>query len=209
MDFLIIIVFIIIILVSMIMAYITYDLQVLAGKAGFSKFSLRYFILKVQKIPVKYLFEQYEKLDNTNVSIDFDDLKKYWESKPDEIENIIDILIKADKFGINAELNDIESYNLSEKNSERFYTVLNKITERKEDFPKEKIKRLINSDINIDSYFDICEKAKKIGIKINDQDFDNNELQIIQDYTETFLRVIKLGIETDKKFRPKAQRLHV
>ncbi len=95
MDLIIIIVFVILILSCMITAYVPYELQTLAKQAGFSKFSLRFCLLRIQKIPVKYLFEQYIKLTDSDIDIEFEEFKKYWSEKPEKLENTIKIILNA------------------------------------------------------------------------------------------------------------------
>ena len=64
---------------SMIVSYIPNELHTAAKKAGFGKFSLRFLILKLQKIPVNYLFTENEKLVDKNIHIEFDELKNIWQ----------------------------------------------------------------------------------------------------------------------------------
>jgi len=195
MDLIIIIVFVILILSCMITAYVPYELQPLATQAGFSKFSLRFCILRLQKVPIKYLFEQYIRLVDANISVEFEDFKKYWYAKPDRLENTINIILNAKKAGIEIPFNEIEKYNLTEDNSLKFFSVLRKLEKNKINFSQNEIFTLINSDFDIDTYFTTLENAAKFNIDITT--IDNNEINLeeINIYLNTLQKAKSLKID--------------
>jgi len=194
MDLIIIIVFVILILSCMITAYVPYELQPLASKAGFSKFSLRFCLLRFQKVPIKYLFEQYVKLTDINIPVEFEDFKQYWSSKPEKLENTIKILLNAKNAGIDIPFNKIDEYNLTEKNSLKFFSVLRKLEKNNLNFSQNEIFALINSDFDIDTYFSTLEKATKFNIDIST--INNNEINLegINIYLNTLQKAKSLKI---------------
>ena len=183
----------------MIMSYVPYDLQHLAKKAGFSKFSLRFLLLKLQKIPVKYLFEQYEKIVDNKIDIEFDELKKYWDTKPENFETIVKIIINAGKTNIEINLDDIENFDLSENNFERFFSILKKTSQENLNLSQENILELVNSDIDLDKYFEIADKAKEIQLNISQNRLEQNDLQEIELYIKNLIKAEKAGINKNHK----------
>ena len=168
----------------MITAYVPYELQPLAKQAGFSKFSLRFCLLRIQKIPVKYLFEQYIKLTDSGIDIEFEDLKQYWTEKPDKLENTIKIILNAKSAGLEIPFNEIEKYNLNDTNSSSFFSVLKKLENHKLTFSQAEIFELINSNINIDLYFETLLNAKKFGIDITQQNIKEFNIEELNKYID-------------------------
>ncbi|MCD4793629.1 MAG: flotillin-like FloA family protein [Bacteroidales bacterium] len=199
MDFIIIILFIILISALMITAYVPYELHSLAKKAGFSKFSLRFLILKLQKIPIKYLFEQYEKIVDNKIDIEFDELKKYWGSNPENFETTVKLIINGGKSNLKITTEDIENFNLSENNSERFFSVLKKINNENLNLSQEKILELVNSDTDIEKYFEIAGQAKEIQLDISQNQLDQNNLQEIELFIKNYIKAEKTGVSKEHK----------
>jgi len=197
MDLIIIIVFIVLILSCMIAAYVPYELQPLATQAGFSKFSLRFFLLRIQKVPIKYLFEQYIKLIDSDIDIEFEELKKYWSAKPDKLESTINIIINAKNAGLEIPVNEIDKYNLNETNSLSFFSVLKKLEKLEIKFSDSEIFELINSEIDIDSYFTCIVNAKKHNIDLTEYDINKIDTEEINTYINNIEKVIKLGNKPD------------
>ena len=195
MDLIIIIIFVVLILSCMLTAYVPYELQPLAAQAGFSKFSLRFCILRLQKTPIKYLFEQYIKLVDANISVEFEDFKKYWSTKPDKLENTINIILNAKNAGIDIPFNEIEKYNLTEENSLKFFSVLKKLEENKMKLSQNEIFALINSNFDIDAYFLTIENTAKFNINISKIDTKKINLEEINEYLKTIQKAKNIGID--------------
>lgn len=179
----------------MLTAYVPYELQPLAAQAGFSKFSLRFCILRLQKTPIKYLFEQYIKLVDANISVEFEDFKKYWSTKPDKLENTINIILNAKNAGIDIPFNEIEKYNLTEENSLKFFSVLKKLEENKMKLSQNEIFALINSNFDIDAYFLTIENTAKFNINISKIDTKKINLEEINEYLKTIQKAKNIGID--------------
>jgi|GEM_PF-3307465 uncharacterized protein YqfA (UPF0365 family) len=195
MDIIIITIFLAFTLLCLIYSYVPNELQSLANIAGFSKLSLRFGILRLQKIPVKLLFEEYSKLKQHDINIDFDDFNKIWKTGEENIHQITNILIKAKQKGLNISLSEIETYNLNNTNSENYYKILQNSQHFNLHISSEEILDLLRSDFDSDTYFKIYSASKQLNLNINRSEIFKSDFQSALKYIETVKTAVEMNLE--------------
>lgn len=180
MELIIILLFLAVIAAVVYSAYIPNELQLLAQKAGFGKTSLRYLILKLNKLPVKYLFEENEKLQNNNIEIDFDKLKKIYTTDPIKFKNTVQVLLQAAKSKVQISVDEILSFNIDKKNADRFFTILKYADQEYLSSQKGDILKLVESDLDILEFLELYKKIKQYHLNVFDNTTTAEDLKIIK-----------------------------
>ncbi len=151
----------------LIWTYIPNQLQYLAGNSGFGKFSWQYRKMKMQKLDVKFLYQQYVRAQELGVQISFDELREYYVSTPTKTENMINILIRAKRAGVRVNINELEKFEISGGNPEQLVEALKIVKNASVDISRDVLEAhsLYGRDIN--ALVEIILRAKKARIDLN------------------------------------------
>ncbi|MEA2041009.1 MAG: flotillin-like FloA family protein, partial [Bacteroidota bacterium] len=192
-----------VILVSVII-YLTYvpsNLRGTAHNAGLNSLSFKYLILKSQKIDVEFFLKQYVKARQVQVPVSFNDLKEYYLSYPDKTENMVNILIKARRSGVKADINHLEKFELSGGDAESLIAAEKNVKNAEIDISRDVLEThsLYGGDIKI--FVEIIIKAKKANLEINLQKLVEENLsdENMKKIVDTLIKIKKAGLYVSEK----------
>ncbi len=176
--------------------HIPFDIYPLAQNAGFRKFSWRYKQMKMQKIPVKFLLEQYVKALEVNVTLDFDDLRDYYLTYPKDTEKMISVLIRGKRAGVRVGINDLEKFQISGGDIEQLVKALKIVKNANINVSRDVLETHSLYGGNISTFVGIILRAKKADIDMNLQDLVEENLSDhdMQKIVDILIRAKKAGL---------------
>ncbi len=177
MEYIIITFIVAIIFVALLYLRIPYKVWPLAKNAKFSRFSFKYRIIIMHKIPVNFILEQFVRADEVNVVLEFEELKNYYLIKGEEAtENMVNVLIRAKRAGVRIAIKDLEKFEISGGNIQKLVTALKVVKNAEIDISRDVLEThsLYGSDIEI--FVEIMLRAKKANLDLNLQELVEENL---------------------------------
>ncbi len=189
--------------------YVPHRIQPLAKDAGFGMFSLTYRKLKLQKIPVRYLFKQYVRAAAVNIKLNFDDLSEYYLIYQNKTEDIVTVLIRAKRAGVRVSINELEKFEISGGNPEQLVEALKVVKNANIDISRDVLETHSLYGSNIDTFVEIILRAKKANLELNvqnlvEENFSDDDMKKI---VNILIRAQKAGLyitEQEARVRKKS-----
>ncbi len=148
--------------------FVPYPLRPLAKNANFGLFSISYLKLRLQKMPVKFLFEQYVKALEVNVALDFSDLRDYFQTSGEEkTATMVNVLIRAKRAGVRIDINDLEKFEISGGNPEQLVKALKVVKNADVDVSRDVLESHSLYGGDIAAFVEIILRAKKANLKLD------------------------------------------
>ncbi len=180
---------------------IPYEYRPDAKKAGFGHISMTYFKLKLQKMPIKFLFQQYVKALEVNISLEFEDLREYLQSTDEKhTENMVSILIRAKRAGVKVDINELEKFELSGGNPEKLVEALKVVRNANIDISQEVLETHSLYGGDIEAFVEIVLRAKKADLELDMQALveENLEDEDMKKIVNILIRMKKAGLYITK-----------